>query len=55
LTYKNADPVKRDRVIFNIAHNKARLVAIVNFKDRRVVVEKVLIHAEYDRKDCEKL
>jgi mRNA interferase HigB len=47
-TFNTADPVG-NYVIFNIAGNKARLVAIVNFSEKRVTVKQVLSHAEYDR------
>lgn len=48
-TFNTADPVGI-YVIFDIAHNKARLVAIVNFAEKRVTVKETLNHADYDRK-----
>jgi mRNA interferase HigB len=47
-TFNTSDPVGK-HIIFNIAGNKARLVAIVNFPEKRVTVKQVLSHAEYDR------
>jgi mRNA interferase HigB len=49
-TFNTADPVGF-YVVFNIAHNKARLVSIVDFADERVTVKEVVSHARYDRKN----
>lgn len=46
--YPNADLVGR-RTVFNIAGNKYRLIARVNYQARRVFVLYILTHAEYDR------
>jgi mRNA interferase HigB len=48
--YSNADLVGR-RTIFNIAGNKYRLIARVNYRTQRVFVLYILTHAEYDRED----
>ena len=48
--YGNADLVGR-RTIFNIAGNKYRLIARVNYQTQRVFVLYFLTHAEYDRGD----
>ena len=48
--YPSADPVGR-RTVFNIAGNKYRLIARVNYQTQRVFVLFVLTHAEYDRGD----
>ena len=48
--YGNADLVGR-RTVFNIAGNKYRLVARVNYQAQRVFVLYILTHAEYDRGD----
>ena len=40
-----------ERVVFNIAGNKYRLVAYVNYPYRTVYVRFVGTHAEYDRID----
>jgi mRNA interferase HigB len=47
-TFNSADPVGR-YVVFNIAGNRARLVALVNFEDKRVTVKDVVSHGDYDR------
>lgn len=46
--YPSADIVGR-RTVFNIAGNKYRLVARVNYETARVFVLYILTHAEYDR------
>jgi mRNA interferase HigB len=46
--YHNADFVGR-RTVFNIAGNKYRLVARVNYLSQRVFVLYLLTHAEYDK------
>jgi|SRR5215467_5792930 len=46
--YANADIVGR-RTVFNIAGNKYRLIARVNYRTQRVFVLYILTHAEYDR------
>jgi len=46
--YPNADLVGR-RTVFNIAGNKYRLIARVNYQSRRVFVLHILTHKEYDR------
>jgi mRNA interferase HigB len=47
-TLKNADGVG-DCVVFNIAHNDARLIAVVNYEFQTVTVLAVLSHKEYDK------
>jgi mRNA interferase HigB len=46
--YRHADLIGR-RTVFNIAGNKYRLVARVNYQSQRVFVLYILTHAEYDR------
>ena len=46
--YANADLLGR-RTIFNIAGNKYRLIARVNYQTQRVFVLYILTHAEYDK------
>jgi mRNA-degrading endonuclease HigB of HigAB toxin-antitoxin module len=48
--YHNADLYGR-RTIFNIAGNKYRLIARVNYAAQRVYVLYVLTHAQYDKGD----
>jgi mRNA interferase HigB len=38
-----------DRFVFNIAHNRYRLIAEISFKYQSVFVRAILSHAEYDR------
>ena len=45
-TLKNADGVG-DCVVFNIAHNDARLIAVVNYEFQTITVLAVLSHKEY--------
>jgi mRNA interferase HigB len=46
--YRTADLVGR-RTVFNIAGNKYRLIARVNYETQRVFVLFLLTHAEYDK------
>jgi mRNA interferase HigB len=46
--YGNADFVGR-RTVFNIAGNKYRLIARVNYRTQRVFVLNILTSAEYDK------
>jgi mRNA interferase HigB len=50
LIYPSADLVGR-RTIFNIAGNKYRLIARVNYRTQRVFVLYILTHAQYERED----
>ena len=49
-TFNTADPVGI-YVIFNIARNKARLAAIINFPEKRVTIKHIVKHDAYNRKD----
>jgi mRNA interferase HigB len=46
--YRHADLVGR-YVVFNVGHNKYRLIARVVFRSQTVFVISVLTHEEYDR------
>jgi mRNA interferase HigB len=46
--YPNADLVGR-RTVFNVAGNKHRLIARVNYQTQSVFVLYILTHAEYDK------
>lgn len=47
-TFGSADYV-RPYVAFNIAGNKCRLIALVDYELEMASIEHVLTHAEYDR------
>lgn len=52
-TYGDASILKNNRVVFNIAGNKFRLVARINYPYRIVYIRFVGTHDEYDRTDVE--
>ena len=49
-TRKDADQVG-DCVVFNIAHNEARLISYISYEMETVTVLAVLTHKEYDKGD----
>lgn len=49
-SWRNSDVVGRF-VIFDISHNKCRLVATIKYKWRMVYIRRILSHAEYDAKE----
>ena len=50
--FRNASVVGRDRIVFNIAGNKYRLVVRINFPYRVVYVRFVGTHRAYDMIDA---
>ena len=48
--WKNSDVVGRF-VVFDISHNRCRLVATIKYKWKMVYVRRILDHAEYDDKE----
>jgi len=54
-SYRSADFVGSNRVIFNVAGNKYRLVAWVEYEFFGAYVRFVGSHAEYDRIDVTKV
>lgn len=54
-TFPNADAVRvasgRQTVVFNIAHNRYRLIAAIHYNTRIVYTLMLLTHAEYDRNE----
>jgi mRNA interferase HigB len=46
--FPNADRVG-GRYVFDIAHNRYRLIAEINFTYRSVFLRQILTHAEYDQ------
>jgi mRNA interferase HigB len=53
--YRSASIVGKDRVVFNIAGNKYRLVVRVNFPYRVVYIRFVGTHRQYDRIDVKEV
>ncbi|HKT48210.1 MAG TPA: type II toxin-antitoxin system HigB family toxin [Candidatus Acidoferrales bacterium] len=49
-TWRRSDVVGRF-VVFDISHNRCRLIAAIKYRWRMVYVRAVLDHAEYDQKD----
>lgn len=54
LSWKNSDRVGKF-VIFDISHNKCRLVSVIKYEWKMVYVRGVMTHAEYDKVDWKKL
>jgi mRNA interferase HigB len=52
-SWRNSDAVGRF-VVFDISHNKCRLIATIKYKWRMVYIRRILTHAEYDREDWQK-
>lgn len=50
---RSADWVGNNRIVFNVAGNKYRLVVAVHFKTGIVLVKFVGTHADYDRTDVQ--
>jgi mRNA interferase HigB len=48
-SWKNSDVVGRF-VVFDISHNRRRLIATIKYKWRIVYIRRILSHAEYDEK-----
>jgi len=47
-TFRQADVVG-EQTVFDIGGNKCRLIAIIHYGTKRVLVQHVLTHHEYDR------
>ena len=52
-SWKNSDVVGRF-VVFDISHNRCRLIASIKYKWRMVYIRRILGHAEYDEKEWQK-
>jgi mRNA interferase HigB len=52
-SWKNSDVVGKF-VVFDIGHNKCRLIATVKYKWKLVYIRRVLSHAEYDEKEWQR-
>ncbi len=48
-TFASADGVGDSKFIFDIAHNKYRLLATVWFEAQRICTLKLMTHEEYDK------
>ncbi|MGH9687129.1 MAG: type II toxin-antitoxin system HigB family toxin [Candidatus Acidiferrales bacterium] len=53
-SWKRSDVVGR-YVVFDISHNRCRLIATVKYKWKMVYVRHVVSHAEYDEKEWQQL
>lgn len=53
--FRHASILKGNRVIFNIAGNKYRLVVKINYAYRIVYIRFIGTHREYDEIDAEKI
>jgi mRNA interferase HigB len=50
--FRSADILSNDRVVFNIAGNKYRLIVAIHYRGRRVFIRFVGTHAQYDKIDA---
>jgi len=51
--YRSASILKDNRVVFNIAGNKYRLIVRINYDSKTVFVRFIGTHREYDKIDAE--
>jgi mRNA interferase HigB len=52
-SWRNSDVVGRF-VVFDIGHNRCRLIATIKYKWRMVYIRRILSHAEYGEKEWQK-
>ena len=52
-TFASADLVG-NQTVFNVGGNKCRLIALIHYSAKRVLVECVLTHSEYNEGDWKK-
>lgn len=52
---RHASILRGGRVVFNLAGNKYRLVAWINYSHRIVYIRFIGTHAEYDRVDAQSI
>jgi mRNA interferase HigB len=52
-SWKNSDVVGRF-VVFDISHNRCRLIATIKYKWRMVYIRRILSHVDYDEKEWQK-
>lgn len=53
--YRNVSVISGNRIVFNIAGNKYRLIVSINYPYRVVYIRFIGTHAEYDKIDAEKI
>jgi mRNA interferase HigB len=53
ITYRNASILSNNRVVFNIAGNKYRLVVAVNYDFGIIYIRFIGTHKQYDKIDVE--
>ncbi len=53
--YRTASILKDNRVVFNIAGNKYRLVARINYRSKAIFIRFIGTHREYDKIDAEEI
>ncbi len=51
--YRSASILKNNRVVFNIAGNKYRLIVRINYDSKTVFIRFIGTHREYDKIDAE--
>jgi len=49
-SWRNSDVAGRF-VVFNVSHNRCRLIATIKYKWRMIYIRHILGHAEYDEKE----
>jgi mRNA interferase HigB len=50
--FPDADPVKNNRVVFNISRNKYRLIVQISYVRQWVFIKFVGTHSQYDKIDA---
>jgi len=53
--YNTADPIKNNRVVFNIKHNDYRIVVQIHYNTQIVFIRFIGTHKQYDKIDAEKI
>ena len=52
-SWRNSDVVG-PFVVFDISHNRCRLIATIKYRWRMVYIRRILSHADYDEKEWQK-
>ena len=53
--YRSASILKNNRVVFNVAGNKFRLIVRIDYDARIVFIRFIGTHAEYDKVEAEEI